>query len=71
MNYLKMLMSRTNGWFTSVYPILVRFEDIKDINELSSVIKSVKEYLRGIPNKGFRYGILNNYQMNFPTKMNP
>ena len=47
-------ISRTVGWFTSVYPISL---DISDAGQPAMV--SVKEGLRSIPNKGIGYGILN------------
>ncbi|WP_346868746.1 amino acid adenylation domain-containing protein [Clostridium sp. UBA5119] len=47
-------ISRTVGWFTSMYPVYfsIEYEDIEDS------IKSLKEQLRNIPNKGFNYSIL-------------
>ncbi|NOQ28197.1 MAG: amino acid adenylation domain-containing protein, partial [Bacteroidales bacterium] len=48
-------ISRTIGWFTSVYPVLL---DMKNIDDLSLQIRSVKESLRQIPNKGIGFGIL-------------
>jgi amino acid adenylation domain-containing protein/non-ribosomal peptide synthase protein (TIGR01720 family) len=47
--------SRTVGWFTSLYPVLLELK--KDIN-ISDAIKSVKEQLRRIPDKGLGYGVL-------------
>ena len=46
-------ISRTVGWFTSVYPFSL---DIS--NKSQPELVSVKEGLRGIPNKGIGYGIL-------------
>ncbi|MFC0210897.1 amino acid adenylation domain-containing protein [Paenibacillus chartarius] len=48
-------ITRTIGWFTSQYPIVL---EMKTGMELSNRIKSVKESLRQIPNKGIGYGIL-------------
>ncbi len=47
-------VSRTVGWFTSMYPVYfsIEYEDIEES------IKSLKEQLRNIPNKGFNYSIL-------------
>ncbi|EQB86567.1 amino acid adenylation domain-containing protein/non-ribosomal peptide synthase protein (TIGR01720 family) [Clostridium punense] len=47
-------ISRTVGWFTSMYPahFSIEHEDIEDS------IKSLKEQLKNIPNKGFNYSIL-------------
>ncbi|MEC0530926.1 amino acid adenylation domain-containing protein, partial [Bacillus sonorensis] len=52
-------MSRTTGWFTSIYPILLDmsvpnpFED-----QLAYRIKTTKDMLRRVPNKGTGYGLL-------------
>lgn len=48
-------ISRTVGWFTSIYPVVLNIPSSADI---SYHIKSVKENLRRIPNKGIGYGIL-------------
>ncbi len=47
-------VSRTVGWFTSMYPAYFKI----DHEELDSNIKSLKEQLRSIPNNGFNYSIL-------------
>jgi amino acid adenylation domain-containing protein/non-ribosomal peptide synthase protein (TIGR01720 family) len=48
-------LSRTVGWFTTIFPVLI---DVGNTNDLGKVIKSVKEQLRDIPNKGIGYGLL-------------
>lgn len=48
-------INRTVGWFTTMYPVLL---DIGYENKLSTNIKTVKETLRKIPNKGIGYGVL-------------
>jgi amino acid adenylation domain-containing protein/non-ribosomal peptide synthase protein (TIGR01720 family) len=48
-------ISRTTGWFTSLYPLLLELPDSED---LGYQIRYVKESLRKIPNKGIGYGIL-------------
>ncbi|HEY6802287.1 MAG TPA: amino acid adenylation domain-containing protein [Pyrinomonadaceae bacterium] len=48
-------ISRTVGWFTSLFP--VRFE-IPGGGEPAETLKSVKEQLRRVPNRGFGYGLL-------------
>ncbi|MGE6632449.1 condensation domain-containing protein, partial [Bacillus sp. NPDC077027] len=48
-------LSRTVGWFTSMYPILL---DMSYANDLSYQIKHTKEELRHIPKKGVGYGVL-------------
>ncbi len=47
-------VTRTVGWFTSDYPVILKIDNLED---LSYQIKSVKEELRKIPNKGIGYGI--------------
>jgi non-ribosomal peptide synthase protein (TIGR01720 family) len=47
-------LSRTVGWFTSIFPVLLKLEDR---NDPGKVLKSVKEQLRRIPNRGIGYGI--------------
>ncbi|SDX08991.1 non-ribosomal peptide synthase domain TIGR01720/amino acid adenylation domain-containing protein [Marininema mesophilum] len=48
-------LSRTVGWFTSIYPVHL---DIKGANTPIEALKAVKEQIRQIPNKGIDYGIL-------------
>ncbi|MNW48619.1 Surfactin synthase subunit 1 [compost metagenome] len=48
-------ISRTLGWFTSIYPIVLNMENCNDVGYL---IKNTKEMLRKIPKKGVGYGIL-------------
>lgn len=48
-------LSRTVGWFTSIYPVTLEIEDPDD---LSSSLKLIKEELRAIPNKGMGFGVL-------------
>jgi len=48
-------IKRTVGWFTAIYPVVL---DMTKSNDLSYQIKSIKETLRRIPNKGIGYGIL-------------
>ncbi|MCP3774857.1 amino acid adenylation domain-containing protein [Paenibacillus sp. MZ04-78.2] len=48
-------ISRTVGWFTSQYPVILHIEAGKS---LPQHIKSVKETLRRVPAKGMNYGIL-------------
>jgi amino acid adenylation domain-containing protein/non-ribosomal peptide synthase protein (TIGR01720 family) len=53
-------ISRTVGWFTSIYPVLVdvSFYREGDDHSMARQIKEVKENLRRIPNRGIGYGIL-------------
>jgi non-ribosomal peptide synthase protein (TIGR01720 family) len=48
-------VSRTVGWFTSLFPVLL---DIGEASDPGSALKSVKEQLRAIPHRGIGYGIL-------------
>jgi non-ribosomal peptide synthase protein (TIGR01720 family) len=48
-------VSRTVGWFTSVYPVVL--DSGRDPHP-GARIKTVKEYLRAVPNKGVGFGIL-------------
>lgn len=47
-------ISRTVGWFTSIYPVNICLPG----KETGEILKHVKENLREIPNKGIDYGIL-------------
>jgi non-ribosomal peptide synthase protein (TIGR01720 family) len=47
--------SRTVGWFTNLYPVLLT---INTSTGNDGLIKSVKEQLRGIPDMGLGYGVL-------------
>ncbi|ELR97625.1 non-ribosomal peptide synthetase [Gloeocapsa sp. PCC 73106] len=48
-------ISRTVGWFTTLFPLLLSLENI---DGLGAAIKSIKEQLRQIPQQGFSYGML-------------
>jgi amino acid adenylation domain-containing protein/non-ribosomal peptide synthase protein (TIGR01720 family) len=48
-------ISRTVGWFTSLFPVVL---EIKDPADTGLLIKSIKETLRQVPNRGIGYGIL-------------
>ena len=47
-------LSRTVGWFTSIYPVHMHLPK----GDLAAVIKSVKEQLRAIPARGIGFGLL-------------
>ena len=47
-------ISRTTGWFTSLYPFYTHMLE----DNLSNQIKKIKEEIRMIPNKGIGFGIL-------------
>ena len=59
-------LSRTVGWFTSLFPVYLNIENPDD---LATVIKTVKEELRQIPHKGIGYGILS--YLNSEASLNP
>jgi len=46
-------LTRTVGWFTSIYPVRLSTQA-----ELGHSIKTIKEQLRSVPNKGIGYGLL-------------
>ena len=48
-------VSRTVGWFTTIFPVLLNAGEDDAPGE---ALKGVKEYLRGLPNKGIGYGVL-------------
>ncbi|MFE9680916.1 amino acid adenylation domain-containing protein [Streptomyces sp. NPDC006285] len=48
-------LSATVGWFTSLFPVVLRLPGTPDWGQ---VIKSVKEQLRAVPNRGVGYGAL-------------
>ncbi len=48
-------MSRTVGWFTSIFPIVLKLEAE---SSLDAALGSVKEQLRALPQSGVGYGIL-------------
>ncbi|PMB02626.1 non-ribosomal peptide synthetase [Fischerella thermalis CCMEE 5273] len=50
----RMDVSRTVGWFTSIYPVRLRVDGA----DLSSQIKELKDQLRSIPHHGISYGVL-------------
>nr|WP_280382815.1 non-ribosomal peptide synthetase [Nocardia wallacei] len=57
-------LSRTVGWFTSVYPVRLDLaganlaEAFAGGDALGRIVKSVKEQLLGVPGKGIGYGLL-------------
>src|SRR6185503_18860082 len=47
-------VTRTVGWFTSVYPVVIDLEGVEGVGEQ---VRLVKEQMRRIPNKGIGYGM--------------
>ena len=48
-------LSRTAGWFTSIFPVLLKLDHETGAGE---ALTSVKEQLRSIPRRGLGYGLL-------------
>jgi non-ribosomal peptide synthase protein (TIGR01720 family) len=48
-------VSRTVGWFTSIYPVVL---ESKAAEEVGAALKRVKEQLRAVPRRGLGYGVL-------------
>jgi amino acid adenylation domain-containing protein/non-ribosomal peptide synthase protein (TIGR01720 family)/FkbM family methyltransferase len=48
-------ISRTVGWFTTIFPVLLELRKGHDPGE---ALKDIKEQLRTIPNRGFGYGLM-------------
>ncbi|MER6798615.1 condensation domain-containing protein, partial [Amycolatopsis mediterranei] len=52
-------LSRTVGWFTSMFPVALDAPDSDIPNaDIATLLKSVKEQLRAIPARGLSYGVL-------------
>lgn len=50
-------VSRTVGWFTSIFPVLLDLRMVPETS-LGDALKTIKEQLRSVPNRGIGYGIL-------------
>jgi amino acid adenylation domain-containing protein/non-ribosomal peptide synthase protein (TIGR01720 family) len=48
-------LSRTVGWFTTIFPVLL---ELQKADAPGEALKSVKEQLRRIPHRGIGYGLL-------------
>ncbi|MEI8403621.1 MAG: condensation domain-containing protein, partial [Alcaligenaceae bacterium] len=53
-------LTRTVGWFTSVFPLRLQTGDLNPANnqDLGQAIRRIKETLRRMPDKGLGFGIL-------------
>jgi len=49
-------LSRTIGWFTTIFPLVLQIDP--DREELTGIVKHVKEKLRAVPLRGIGYGLL-------------
>ncbi|ETW94057.1 MAG: hypothetical protein ETSY1_36505, partial [Candidatus Entotheonella factor] len=58
-------LSRTVGWFTTLFPVYLTLASIESVGE---ALKSVKEQLRRIPNRGIGYGVLRYLSDNAATQ---
>src|SRR5262249_38394636 len=48
-------VSRTVGWFTTVFPVVLQIDKTVDPGK---ALKSIKEQLRAVPQQGIGYGLL-------------
>jgi non-ribosomal peptide synthase protein (TIGR01720 family) len=48
-------LSRTVGWLTSIYPVML---DLGNASDPGNALMSIKEQLRAVPNRGIGYGLL-------------
>lgn len=51
-------LSRTVGWFTTIFPVLLDLRTVPSDREPGNAIKTIKEQIRGIPQNGIGYGLL-------------
>ncbi|MEA5506766.1 amino acid adenylation domain-containing protein [Halotia wernerae UHCC 0503] len=54
-------LSRTVGWFTTIFPVFLQLEAT---NNPGNALKLIKEQLRRIPNRGIGYGLLRYFKGN-------
>ena len=68
-------VSRTVGWFTSIFPVRLKVPDAAGDTgngwQPGEALKSVKEQLRQIPQRGIGYGILRYLTENSPLAKGP
>jgi non-ribosomal peptide synthase protein (TIGR01720 family) len=48
-------LSRTVGWFTTIFPVWL---DLERATDVEAALKTIKEQVRQIPNRGIGYGVL-------------
>ncbi|HEX6288077.1 MAG TPA: non-ribosomal peptide synthase/polyketide synthase, partial [Herpetosiphonaceae bacterium] len=48
-------LTRTVGWFTTLFPVVL---DLGTVREPGAALKTIKEQLRAIPQRGIGYGLL-------------
>ncbi|WP_225825822.1 non-ribosomal peptide synthase/polyketide synthase [Streptomyces naphthomycinicus] len=57
-------LSRTVGWFTTVYPVALQVDDPGDLGpdrDWRSLVKSVRRQLRAVPGNGIGFGALRTF----------
>ncbi|MFC9538783.1 amino acid adenylation domain-containing protein [Lysinibacillus sp. NPDC056959] len=54
----KVDLSRTIGWFTSIYPVFIDANKVREDKDLKNLVKIVNEKLQTIPNRGIGFGLL-------------
>ncbi|MYR92010.1 hypothetical protein GTY41_45655, partial [Streptomyces sp. SID685] len=57
-------LSRTVGWFTTVYPVALQVSDPGDLGpdrDWRSLVKSVRRQLRAVPGNGIGFGALRTF----------
>jgi amino acid adenylation domain-containing protein/non-ribosomal peptide synthase protein (TIGR01720 family) len=59
-------LSRTVGWFTTIFPVLL---ELGEVSYPGDGLKSVKEQLRRIPNRGIGYGLLRYLSRDAATRL--
>ncbi|MEA5505985.1 amino acid adenylation domain-containing protein [Halotia wernerae UHCC 0503] len=57
-------LSRTVGWFTTIFPVLLNLPATSDS---ATTVKTIKQQLREIPNRGIGYGVLRYLSSNEST----
>jgi amino acid adenylation domain-containing protein/non-ribosomal peptide synthase protein (TIGR01720 family) len=58
-------LSRTVGWFTTVFPVRLEIPALADLVE---ALQAVKEYLRSLPERGLGYGLLRHLRGEEPAR---
>ena len=58
-------MTRTIGWFTSLFPVRLSYREDED---LAQTIRRIKDRMRSIPTNGLTYGLLRYLNANEQTK---
>ncbi|WP_242071964.1 non-ribosomal peptide synthetase [Nostoc sp. FACHB-110] len=61
-------LSRTVGWLTTIFPVLL---DISNAADLIEAVQQIKEQLRSIPHRGLGYGILRYLNHQLPAQPQP